>query len=111
MYNKVTLGFLFVVVMLAIHSTWVVYNKKKESEELMNVSLERVADLRKRESGLNNKIERLDTDLGLEEEIRSKFSVTKEGENMVVVVPRDGNVATTTPKKKSFWSKIVGLFK
>ncbi|MFZ2523303.1 MAG: hypothetical protein WAW92_02850 [Minisyncoccia bacterium] len=111
MYNRLTLTLLLVVVILAINSTWVVYKKKRESETLMNISKERVEDLRKRETDLNYKIQRLDTDVGLEEEIRSKFSVTKEGESMVVVVPKTEYVATTSTKKDGLWSRFVNIFK
>ena len=77
----------------------------------MIVSKERVDQLRKRDSDLDEKINRLDTEVGIEEEIRSKFSVTKENENMVVVVPRDDKIATTTPKKIGLWDRFMGLFR
>lgn len=111
MYHKATLSLLFLMVLVFIHSTWVVYKKKVESEELMNISKERVKSLKEREVDLNQKISRLDTEVGIEEEIRSKFSVTKDNENMVVVVSRDEKVATTVPENRSLWSKFVNWFK
>lgn len=111
MYHKVTLSLLFLMVLVFIHSTWVVYKKKVESEELMNISKERVISLKEREVDLNQKISRLDTEVGIEEEIRSKFSVTKDNENMVVVVSREEKVATTVPEHLSLWSKFINWFK
>jgi cell division protein FtsB len=99
------------MVLVFIHSTWVVYKKKVESEELMNISKERVISLKEREVDLNQKISRLDTEVGIEEEIRSKFSVTKDNENMVVVVSREEKVATTVPEHLSLWSKFINWFK
>lgn len=111
MYNKFTLLTLFILVIVSVHSAWVVYDKKMESESLMNRSKQRVDELRKREEDLNQKIERLDTEVGIEEEIRSKFSVTKENENMVIVVPKEEKIATSAPMKITIWAKLMSYFK
>lgn len=110
-YHRFTLGALFIFVLVMTHSTYQVYKKKQESEGLLRVSEDRVDLLRKRDTDLNEKINRLDTDVGIEEEIRSKFSVTKENENMVVVVPKDEKVATSVPESSSLWSKFISFFK
>ncbi len=111
MYHKFTLGALFLLVLVFVHSTWVVYKKKTESESLMNISKQRVSTLRNRESDLNEKISRLDTEEGIEEEIRSKFTVTKDSENMVVIVPNTDEATATVQKSTSLWSKFISLFK
>lgn len=110
MYNKVTLGLLFVVVVLLAHSTWGVWNKKSESERLKNISMARVLELRDRESDLKSKIQRLETDQGLEEEIRAKFSVAKENESMVLVVLEESTTTATTTPKAGFWGSIKRFF-
>ena len=109
MYNRITLWVLGVVVIFALHSTWLVYQKKRESERMKNISLARVGELEARDADLKSKIERLSTPTGMEEEIRSKFSVAKENENMVVVLEDQKAVATTT-KKVTFWQKIIDFF-
>ena len=109
MYHKITLVILFIFVILALHSTWSVYKKKRESEKMKNISLIHVKELQSRDAELKLKIERLSTPTGLEEEIRSKFSVAKDNENMVVVVEDQNTEATTTPKV-SFWQKIFNFF-
>ena len=109
MYHKITLVILFIFVILALHSTWSVYKKKRESEKMKNISLIHVKELQSRDAQLKLKIERLSTPTGLEEEIRSKFSVAKDNENMVVVVEDQNTEATTTPKV-SFWQKIFNFF-
>jgi cell division protein FtsN len=109
LYHKVTLVILGVVVLLILHSTWVVYQKKLESDDLKNISLKYKDGLEIRETELQNQINRLETEAGKEAEIRSKFSVAKERENIVVVVNEDvQNVPTTT--KKNLWQKFVDLF-
>jgi uncharacterized membrane protein YhiD involved in acid resistance len=106
MYHKATLITLFILVLLFAHSTWSVYQKKRASEELKNVSLQNVATLLARDKELKNKIQGLQTEPGIEAEIRSKFTVAKNGENMVVVVE---DTSTTTGEEMSdpgFWQKI-----
>jgi hypothetical protein len=111
MYHRVTLGVLSLIVIWAIHSTWSVYKKKMESESLMNISKQRVDNLRSRNDDLDYKISRLDTEVGVEEEIRSKFSVTKDNESMVVVVPDQSVASSSVEKEESFWTKLINIFK
>ena len=110
MYHRITLVALSVLVLIILHSTWVVYKKEQESEEMKNVSLEQVKELRQRNDELTSKIDKLATVSGVEEEIRSKFSVVKDNENMVVVVPDKDSEASTTGSKISFWRKIWSFF-
>lgn len=110
MYHKATLITLFILVLLFAHSTWVVYQKKRVSEELKNGSLQTVAVLEARDAELKSRINRLQTEPGIEEEIRSKFTVAKNGENMVVVVEDTTPTASTTPPNPSFWQKIWHFF-
>ena len=110
MYHRVTLGILALLVLVVAHSTWSVYQKKRESEALKNISLQNVHELEARNVALVAKINRIDTEPGLEEEIRSKFSVAKDNENVVVIVPDQSGKATTTPDQSGFWSKIFNFF-
>ena len=109
MYNRVTLAVLLVVVLFVLNSTWSVYQKKRESERLKNVALGNVENLRGRNSELQVKIERLDTEVGIEEEIRSKFNVAKQEENAVIIVPKSETNATST-NSSSFWQKVKKFF-
>jgi cell division protein FtsB len=106
MYHKVTVSVLFLFVLLSIHSTWSVYKKKRESEEMKSISLANVIELRDRNEALQDKINRLDTPAGVEEEIRSKFSVAKENENMVVIVPDSSSSSTKNKGNESLWAKF-----
>ena len=61
---------------------------------------------------LESEINRLKTDNGIEEEIRSKFNVAKPGETVVTVI----NSATDTltdndTSNKSFWVSFFEIFK
>lgn len=109
MYNRVTLGLLFIILVIVVHSTWVVYRKKVESEELRDLSLKNVESLRVRSEDLQIKIDRLNTKQGIEEEVRSKFSVAKDNENMVIIV-QDEPSTTEEVKKVGFWASFKSLW-
>ncbi len=110
-YNKVTIFVLFVLVLLVVHSTWGVYLKKRESIEMMNISQEKLAELESRDSELDLKINKLNTQSGIEEEIRSKFSVTKADESMVIIVRENGEASSTPNEDLGFWDKLRSFFR
>ena len=110
-YARVTLVILSIIVLIMLHSTWVVFQKKGESERMKNISEKNIESLKLRQSELKSKIDRLETPSGLEEEIRSKFTVAKSGENMVVVVDNSEGPTSTTSSMIGFWQRFWDLFK
>ena len=109
-YHRVTLVVLGILVLIFAHSTWVVWGKKKESDDLKRISLANVALLESRNTDIQNKIQALHTVVGVEQEIRSKFSVAKEGENMAVVVESPTATTTVAPLPPSLWQKVWHFF-
>ncbi|OIO33099.1 MAG: hypothetical protein COZ49_01665 [Candidatus Yonathbacteria bacterium CG_4_10_14_3_um_filter_47_65] len=99
------------IFLLLANATWGAYqkahiafvNKEKVSNEL--------ADLKEREGELTEKIGHLQSDFGIEAEIRERFGVAREGEEVVVIVPsvQDDRVASNNALKKSFWAAIIGF--
>jgi len=69
-----------------------------------------------RKSKLESDIQKLTTDRGIEEEIRNRFNVGKEGEDAFVVVEDNKNNSTkeNTEKNQGFltkiWSGFLGWF-
>ena len=108
-YHPVTLVILTILVLFFAHSTWAVWQKKQESEQMKNISAANLADLQARDAELKADIANLQTDNGIEAEIRSKFNVAKAGENMVVVVNTD-NPVTSTATSTSFWQNLMHVF-
>ena len=109
MYHPATLVVLGLLVLIFAHSTWTVWQKKVESDKMKRISMQNVAGLESRDADIQAKIERLGTDPGIEEEIRSKFSVAKANEAMVIVVD-DKTATTTTPPPQSVWQKMWRFF-
>jgi hypothetical protein len=88
-----------------------VYLKKKESVEMMDSSYSRLSDLEDRDRELDMKIKKLNTVSGIEEEIRSKFSVAKDSENIVIIVREEESTSSENVVKESFWSRITSFFR
>ena len=107
LYNRWVLYVLGIIVILAIHSTWDIYQKQLESQKLLTLSQEQAGELKSREAELQSQIANLQTPQGLEAEIRSKFNVAKPNENVAVVLDNGSTTDSTTTNSVSFWQKIL----
>lgn len=86
--------------------------KKERDTRLRRIEQREVLDeLEGREESLREEIERLSTERGIEEEVRSKFEVGKEGEEVVIIVdnPDDEDV-NKKEIEKTFLQKIFSWF-
>ncbi|MEI6843487.1 MAG: septum formation initiator family protein [bacterium] len=111
MYSRITLGVLVVLVLIAIRSVFVVYQKKLESENLKQMAESRKSELSARDKEISAEIERLGTESGLESEIRSRYNVAKEKENIVVIVDDNSSSTQATTTSLTVWQKIKNFFK
>ena len=109
LYSKVTLLVLGIVVVFLIVSVFEVYGKERQAR-MRRAEQERVlADLKEREEALKTELDRLGSARGIEEEIRSKFEVGKEGEELIVIV--DAGDETAPPKpQKGLWERFLEWF-
>ena len=75
--------------------------------------LEKIDDLKGRETSLSSDIAKLQTEEGQEEIIRSKYQLAKPGEKVVTIVNEDANENTSPEVKVShgFWNWVKNLFK
>ena len=110
-YNRITLVLLALLVLFAVRSVWGVYQKQRESMALRTQAQLYVNELSAREAELHTQIDQLATTEGVESEIRSKFSVAKEGENMAIVVDDEGSATSTHATSSSWWQKFLDLFR
>ena len=83
----------------------------KEAAENKKNILEELGKLKAREDNLTAQVERLSTPEGIEESIREKFRVVKEGEGLIVIVNDKTDLdqdkgATPSQKIKSFFKRI-----
>ncbi|MDP6388014.1 MAG: septum formation initiator family protein [Candidatus Pacebacteria bacterium] len=111
LYSRVTLIVLGLLVVWLSFNVWDIYKKERDTNFEKMKQRKVLDELEEREKALKDEIERLSTERGIEEEIRSKFEVGKEGEEVIVIVasPEEENISEGD-FKKSFWQKIFDWF-
>ena len=68
-------------------------------------------DLQKQKDKLSASISDLKTENGVEENIREKFGLVKEGENVIIVVDDKNKIPTPETKTSTFFSSVRNWFK
>jgi cell division protein FtsB len=113
--RKNILSYVVVLVMVVLtvllgRSTWGIYQKHKISSEKRGEALEQLEELQERKEGLERELERLNTERGLEEEIRTKFQVSKPGEETIVLVEPE-SAGDNINEGPSLWERIKNIFR
>ena len=88
-----------------------IYQKYKLSSDDYSETKKSYDGLKTRDTMLGSEINRLNTDTGIEEEIRSKFDVAKPGETVVTVINSSGSLPVNVGNSNGFWSNLWGMFK
>lgn len=110
MYSKGMRIFLVVVALYSLFSAYMVYEKKRQSDKDVHEAELRLLALSAKETTLLQEIDHLQTDEGLEAEIRSKYSVAKEKEQVVVLVEDEPTTTTEVTQKESMWNRLERFF-
>ena len=111
LYSRTSVVILFFLILFFANAAWKVYEKERESAANAVRAQNELQRLKDREQVLTREIARLSTDQGIEEEIRSKYSVSKKGEQLLVII--DKEKATTTPEEapQGWWQRFLSWFK
>ena len=110
-YSPLFLLILLAVLLLLGKAVWGVYNKERLSAQYLEQEQAELSRIQARETELEQSVEYLKTDKGVESEIRSKFRVVKEGESVAVIIddePKVSPPATTT--QPTFWQRFASFF-
>lgn len=109
-WKKIAISLALILVLgLLINSVGNVYKKKKEAERMLARMENQTAELKERNEFLNNSLEKLSTEEGIEFEIRKKLNVAEVGESVAIIVEEEP--ATSTPSAKiSPWQKLKNFF-
>ncbi len=110
-YSKLSLVVLVVFILFLLHSTYGIYVKERFSAKNLASVQKDYDNLKSREEMLNSEISRLQTEEGMEEDIRNKFSVAKPGEELVVIVDKESSTTEKENEVISFWQRLADFFK
>ncbi|MBI2046469.1 MAG: septum formation initiator family protein [Parcubacteria group bacterium] len=108
-YSTGAIVVLGIIVFFLGHATWDVYQKAKVTDEKRQEVLSELTRLQKQRTSLEDALERLQTDRGIEEEVRTKFNVAKEGEKVITIVSPQKEDGSDTPQATSWWKRIFGI--
>ena len=99
-------GFIFLFIVLAF-STSKIYVKSKNAA-LMNGEISAaLIELENKELELESEVKRLQSESGIEGEIRKKFNIGKPEEKVIIIVDKDGeNNKINQEKTEGFFLKI-----
>ena len=113
MYSKWVLIVLLVMIGLVIKGLISISIKQSNSREEMDLVEVKKAQLQGRYDDLSGKVGELNTNEGMEREIRSKFDVVKPGETVIMVVDKEipAPIEQEPSIIKKLWNGVVGVFK
>jgi len=111
-YSLPLLIVLFIITFFLAKGAIGVMNKERESSRISKDLEEKAKIFSLREQELEEDIARIQTEEGIKDEIKERFSVIQEGEHVAVIVDeRNSSSSTddsTLPWYRKFWNVIMG---
>ncbi|MEK7572437.1 MAG: septum formation initiator family protein [Patescibacteria group bacterium] len=112
MQSKPVLILLSVVIVAFTLSVINLMNRMQNTARNRKIEENRITELTERQNKLSTDIANLKTEKGLEENIREKFGLVKEGEEMIVVVEdKEQNNTIKKTQSNGFFSFLKNIFK
>lgn len=106
---------LFILGVLIVFFSWNVFsfwNKMRETNKNTELIENKVAELKQKKEKLSKEIQNLNTTEGKERVFRENFGLTKQGEEVIVVVEdKDKPKSTENNSSTGFFSFLKNLFK
>ena len=111
MQSKPFLVFLGLIIIVFVFSIFGFVSKMEETAKNKKIVENKIAELEKSENVYSSDIANLKTQQGVEENIREKFGLAKDGENMIMITNDNTNIATQNTNSSGFFSFFKNLFK
>lgn len=110
LYSRTVIFILCIVVVFLSQATWKVYKKEKITRDNLNQIADEYKKLEARESSIKSSVDFLQTDKGVESEIRSKFRAVKPGEQVAIIINDEVKKEIPPMPPETFWMKIKKFF-
>lgn len=107
---KKMIGSTFIAIIVLFFVYWIgiaafdAYKKYSVAKSAKEVAEKKIEMLSKREKEISEKVQLLNTDLGIEQELRKRFDIAKEGEKVVVIY--DDESKKIDEKTKTWWGNM-----
>jgi len=111
MQSRLILVFLGVIILVFAWSVIQLVSKAEETAKNKNIAEDKIAELQKGKEKLSSDIAKFQTEKGIEENIREKFGLAKEGENMIVIIEDKNLPEKEKIESNGFFSFLKNWFK
>lgn len=105
LYSPMMVIILGLVILLLARPVYNIIRKSLAVRQEKQEAAAQLSELEARQAFLNTEIGKLETERGVEGEIRRKFAVAKVGERVIVVVAT-GTPTSSASTTKSWWQKL-----
>ena len=99
---------LFILLVIFAWNVFDFWQKMQDTSKNRKIAEDKITQLKKQKEELSINIAKLNTDRGVEEVIRDKFGLVKEGEKMIVIVEDKNKEVVEMPSK---FSRFISFFK
>lgn len=110
-YSRTSLVLLAVITVLLARGAYGMLQKERQSNERVERLQAELAEAEEKHAELSEDISYLETRAGVEREIRDRFSVSKEGEEMIVIVNKEPEKSAEVKEDKGLLGDIADWFK
>ena len=111
LHSRPVLAVLGILVLVFAYGVIGFMGKMTVTKENKKIAENKVAELEKQKEKLSVDIDKLKTGEGVEESIREKFGLAKEGEGVIVIVEDENTAELEKKDKGGFFSFFTNWFK
>ncbi|MEI6296042.1 MAG: septum formation initiator family protein [bacterium] len=113
-YSDIVAIVLLVILFFIARNVFDVYTKDTTAQKKLELAQLNLSALNDKKLALKDNVDKLKTDRGVEEELRRRFQVSKEGEQVLVIVDKNEGkkeVEVEVPKTwlQDFWDKFLDI--
>lgn len=110
-YSKVMVIVLLIFLVLLSYSVFSLYKKRNEALTKARAAQTELSRAKAKQEQIDSSLDKLSTPEGIEDAIRDKFQVVKDGEELIVVTdPEQNKISEEENEKQTFWDKIKEFF-
>ena len=110
LYSKVTMVILFLIMVLMLRSIMELNDKRISVQKLRNDTDAKKNELQDKVDSLQTRNDKMKTERGVDEYIRTTLPVVKEGEGVIVVYDSKGDVVIPARSDMNVWERLIIWF-